>query len=88
VNVLVPVVDDEPDVAALVRRQFRKDLRAQRFVMEFANSAAEALSRISATIEQHFAVGPADFRVDPHRSWWLSAAQGPNFHKAFFALTE
>jgi CheY-like chemotaxis protein len=27
-------------------------LRAQRFVMDFANSAAEALSRIASTIEQ------------------------------------
>jgi CheY-like chemotaxis protein len=52
VSVLVLVVDDEPDVEALFRQQFRKDLRAQRFVMDFANSAADALSRIAATIEQ------------------------------------
>jgi CheY-like chemotaxis protein len=52
VNVLVLVVDDEPDVEALFRQQFRRDLRAQRFVMDFANSAAEALSRIASTIEQ------------------------------------
>jgi len=52
VNVLVLVVDDEPDVEALFRQQFRRDLRAQRFVMDFANSAAEALARIAATIEQ------------------------------------
>jgi CheY-like chemotaxis protein len=52
VNVLVLVVDDEPDVEALFRQQFRRDLRAQRFVMDFANSAADALSRITSTIEQ------------------------------------
>jgi CheY-like chemotaxis protein len=52
VNVLVLVVDDEPDVEALFRQQFRRDLRAQRFVMDFANSAADALSRIASTIEQ------------------------------------
>jgi CheY-like chemotaxis protein len=52
VNILVLVVDDEPDVEALFRQQFRRDLRAQRFVMDFANSAAEALSRIASTIEQ------------------------------------
>jgi CheY-like chemotaxis protein len=46
------VVDDEPDVEALFRQQFRRDLRAQRFVMDFANSAPEALSRIASTIEQ------------------------------------
>ena len=51
-NILVLVVDDEPDVEALFRQQFRKDLRAQRFTMDFANSAADALSRIAATIEQ------------------------------------
>ena len=51
-NILVLVVDDEPDVEALFRQQFRKDLRAQRFVMDFANSAADALSRVASTIEQ------------------------------------
>jgi CheY-like chemotaxis protein len=52
VDVLVLVVDDEPDVEALFRQQFRRDLRAQRFVMDFANSAADALARIGSTIEQ------------------------------------
>ena len=51
-NVLVLVVDDEPDVEALFRQQFRRDLRAQRFVMDFANSASDALSHIGAAIEQ------------------------------------
>jgi CheY-like chemotaxis protein len=52
VSVLVLVVDDEPDVEALFRQQFRRDLRAQRFVMDFANSAAEALTRITSSIGQ------------------------------------
>ena len=51
-SVLVLVVDDEPDVEALFRQQFRRDLRAQRFVMDFANSAAEALTRITSSIGQ------------------------------------
>ena len=51
-SVLVLVVDDEPDVEALFRQQFRRDLRAQRFAMDFAISAADALTRISATIER------------------------------------
>ena len=51
-NILVLVVDDEPDVEALFRQQFRKDLRAQRFVMDFAGSASEALKRVAATIGQ------------------------------------
>ena len=51
-SVLVLVVDDEPDVEALFRQQFRRELRAQRFIMDFASSAAEALARIAATIGQ------------------------------------
>src|SRR6188472_3600127 len=51
-DILVLVVDDEPDVEALFRQQFRKDLRAQRFAMDFANSASDALAMIAAPIEQ------------------------------------
>jgi CheY-like chemotaxis protein len=51
-SVLVLVVDDEPDVEALFRQQFRRDLRAQRFVMDFANSAPDALSRVAACVEE------------------------------------
>ncbi len=51
-SVLVLVVDDEPDVEALFRQQFRRDLRAQRFVMDFASSAADALACITSTIGQ------------------------------------
>ena len=47
-GILVLVVDDEPDVEALFRQQFRRDLRAQRFVMDFASSAADALTRVDA----------------------------------------
>jgi CheY-like chemotaxis protein len=52
VSILVLVVDDEPDVEALFRQQFRRDLRAQRFVMDFAISASDALVRIANTTEQ------------------------------------
>ena len=45
---LILVVDDEPDVADLFRQQFRKELSASRFVMEFALSAADALERVYA----------------------------------------
>ena len=51
-SVLVLVVDDEPDVEALFRQQFRRDLMAQRFIMDFAVSAADALTRIARPIEQ------------------------------------
>ena len=41
-TLLVLVVDDEPDVEVLFRQQFRRDLRAGRFTMEFAQSGAGA----------------------------------------------
>ena len=44
-SVYVLVVDDEPDVEALFRQQFRRDLKAERFKMEFVPSAHEALVR-------------------------------------------
>ena len=50
-SVLVLVVDDEPDVEALFRQQFRRDLRAERFIMDFACSAPDALARVGATRE-------------------------------------
>ena len=46
-NPLVLVVDDEPDVELLFRQQFRRDLRAGRFTMDFAQSAPAALQRIT-----------------------------------------
>jgi CheY-like chemotaxis protein len=47
VSLLILVVDDEPDVEILFRQQFRRDLRAERFTMQFAQSAAAALQAIS-----------------------------------------
>jgi CheY-like chemotaxis protein len=47
VSLLILVVDDEPDVEALFHQQFRRELRAGRFAMEFAQSATMALQRIT-----------------------------------------
>jgi CheY-like chemotaxis protein len=46
-NLLVLVVDDEQDVEMLFRQQFRHDLRAGRFTMEFARSGPAALQRLT-----------------------------------------
>ena len=46
-SLLILVVDDEPDVEVLFRQQFRRELRAGRFAMEFAQSAPMALQRIT-----------------------------------------
>ena len=51
-NLLILVVDDEPDVEALFRQQFRRDLRAGRFAMEFAQSAPMAFQRITNAGEE------------------------------------
>jgi CheY-like chemotaxis protein len=47
-SLLILVVDDEPDVEVLFRQQFRRDLRAGRFNMEFTQSAPKALEIMSA----------------------------------------
>ncbi len=46
-SLLFLVVDDEPDAEVLFRQQFRRDLRAGRYTMEFAQSASAALQRIT-----------------------------------------
>ena len=46
-SLLILVVDDEADVEVLFRQQFRRDLRAGRFTMDFAQSAPIALQRIA-----------------------------------------
>jgi len=47
-SALILVVDDEPDVEDLFRQQFRRELRASRFALDFAQSAPEALDRVAS----------------------------------------
>ena len=46
-SLLILVVDDEPDVEALFRQRFRRDIRDGRFTMDFAQSADSARKLIS-----------------------------------------
>ncbi len=46
-SLLILLVDDEPDVEVLFRQHFRRDLRAGRFTMDFAQSGPAALQCIS-----------------------------------------
>ncbi len=46
-TLLILVVNDEADVEMFFRQQFRREQRAGRFVMEFAQSAPAALQRIA-----------------------------------------
>ena len=62
--VTVLIVDDEPDVEALFRQQFRRDLRAERFVMHFAASAKDALERVANATEQEPALVFSDINRD------------------------
>ena len=61
--VLVLVVDDEPDVEALFRQQFRRELRAERFVMHFVASASDALARVANATEQSPALVFSDINM-------------------------
>ena len=47
-SVLILVVDDETDMEALFRQQFRRELKAGHFEMAFATSALDALRVIEA----------------------------------------
>lgn len=44
---LILVVDDEPDIEPLFRQRFRQDLRAGRFLMDFAPGAERALEIVA-----------------------------------------
>src|SRR5262249_40599905 len=46
-NLLILVVDDEPDVEMLFRQHFRRDLRESGFTMEFPKFGERALQRIA-----------------------------------------
>ena len=45
-SLLILVVDDEPEVEALFRQQFRRDIRDGRFTMDFAQLADGALNQL------------------------------------------
>jgi len=47
-SALILVVDDEPDVAELFRQQFRREVRANRFALDFALSGEEALGKVAS----------------------------------------
>ena len=63
VNLLILVVDDEPDVEVLFRQQFRRDLRSGRFTMEFAQSAPMALQRITDAAGISLILIPSDINL-------------------------
>ena len=52
-----------PTSKSLFRQQFRRDLRAERFTMDFASSAASALTRIAETIEHSLVLILSDINM-------------------------
>ena len=50
-KVSVLVVDDEPDVAELLKRKFRREMREGSFAMHFAESGEEAIKMLAGGME-------------------------------------
>jgi CheY-like chemotaxis protein len=63
VSVSILVVDDEPDVADLFRQRFRREMRQGTYVMHFANSGEQALSKLSTGIEPALIVLLSDINM-------------------------
>jgi CheY-like chemotaxis protein len=61
--VSILIVDDEPDVGLLFRQQFRRETRENVYVLHFAQSAAEALERLSNEIEPELVVILSDINM-------------------------
>ena len=47
-SIRVLVVDDEPDVEALFRQQFRREMRQGLYTIDFALSGVEALAKLDS----------------------------------------
>jgi CheY-like chemotaxis protein len=62
-TVSILVVDDEPDVAELFRQRFRREMRQGTYVMHFANSGEQALSKLSSGIEPALIVLLSDINM-------------------------
>jgi len=76
-SLLILVVDDEPDVEALFRQQFRRELRAGRFAMEFAQSAPTAVQRITDAGDKSLILILSDINM-PGMSGLELAVGGPS----------
>ena len=88
-NPLVLVVDDEPDVEVLFRQQFRRDLRTDRFTMEFAQSAPAALQHITDAGDRSLILILADINMPGMSGLELlpkAKALRPDVPKAIVAL--
>ena len=62
-SVSIMVVDDEPDVALLLRQRFRREVRDGTYVMHFANSGEDALQQLANGIEPQLIVILSDINM-------------------------
>jgi CheY-like chemotaxis protein len=62
-SVSILVVDDESDVADLVRQRFRREARQGIYVMHFAGSGEEALERLAGEIKPELMVILSDINM-------------------------
>ena len=62
-SVSILVVDDEADVADLFRQQFRREVRQGQYVIHFAQSAEEALDKLSYGIRPELIVVLSDINM-------------------------
>jgi DNA-binding NtrC family response regulator len=61
--VRVLVVDDEPDVEALFRQQFRREVRQGVYLLDFALSGEEALNKLDGCIGQQIILLVSDINM-------------------------
>jgi DNA-binding NtrC family response regulator len=62
-TVRVLVVDDEPDVEALFRQQFRREVREGHYLLYFALSAGAALAMLDDTIGEEIILLVSDINM-------------------------
>ena len=62
-TVSILVVDDEPDVAELFRQRFRREARQGTYVMHFASSGEDALSKLDSGVDPQLIVILSDINM-------------------------
>jgi len=62
-TIIVLVVDDEPDVEALFRQQFRREVRQGLYVLDFALSGEAALDKLDGCIGQKIILLVSDINM-------------------------
>jgi CheY-like chemotaxis protein len=62
-TVIILVVDDEPDVEALFRQQFRREVRQGLYLLDFALSGEAALTKLDGCIGQRIILLVSDINM-------------------------